>query len=401
MVSTMVLVTLASGWSYRWMETKYLERKIEEKNRQVFKLLSAAATEALIVEDGPVLETLISQSVLSLPDIHSISVENEDGIQLARWKSDNDVAGIQLISFDDEFIFEGESFGNLEVTWDLRRQHREIDDHMRQMQFLVSVVLFTLTIVILIIIHKLAVRHINRINQRVLDLAEGDLSTKITISASEELVRLANSVNSLASAIHLQEKREKELRQHRDHLDELVHVRTADLQKAKDDLEVLATIDSLTQLYNRASIDEAFKNETLLFARNISIFSIILLDIDHFKNINDVYGHQVGDDVLKAVSVLLKDNVRAIDRVGRWGGEEFLIICSGTDAAGAQILAEKLREKISQHKFASAEDMTCSFGVSTAEFKNQMNDILRRADLALYQAKDLGRNRVVFLSGMK
>ena len=207
-----MLATLAADFSQRWLATSYLKRLVAERNQQTFSLLSAATIEALIVEDGPVLETIVSQSVATIPNIHEVTIRNEDGIQLAKWSRGNEVADTHLLPFQDEFLFEGELFGSLEVIWDLSQQHGEIEEHVSHSRLLVSGIVVVLTLVILTIVHMLAVRHINRINQRIMGLAKGDLVTKVSVSASQELVHLADSVNSLASVLELNEQQKDELR---------------------------------------------------------------------------------------------------------------------------------------------------------------------------------------------
>jgi diguanylate cyclase (GGDEF)-like protein len=120
-----------------------------------------------------------------------------------------------------------------------------------------------------------------------------------------------------------------------------------------------------------------------------------LLDIDHFKKVNDSFGHPVGDQVLVHVASVLSECVRATDTVGRWGGEEFLIICPETDALGAAALAENLRHHIAGHPFPTAGNQSASFGVAEHRSGESMEATISRADTALYRAKNEGRNRVV------
>ena len=122
--------------------------------------------------------------------------------------------------------------------------------------------------------------------------------------------------------------------------------------------------------------------------------SVILMDLDHFKLVNDTYGHQVGDQVLVAVANLLRQGSREIDVVGRWGGEEFLLICRDTDLTGATILAEKLCRLISDHTFTTVGKKTGSFGVACLRSTEDTDTLIARADSALYRAKHSGRNRV-------
>lgn len=162
----------------------------------------------------------------------------------------------------------------------------------------------------------------------------------------------------------------------------------------KKQLEVLSATDRLTQVYNRSKLDHEFAHELKRAERYGQPLSIIMLDIDHFKSVNDEHGHLVGDSVLKEMASLLKKNVRNIDILGRWGGEEFLVICPETTLEGAMTLAENLREKIAEYDFETVGNKTVSMGV--AHFRNDESgdELVKRADDALYKAKEGGRNRV-------
>lgn len=159
-------------------------------------------------------------------------------------------------------------------------------------------------------------------------------------------------------------------------------------------LETLSTTDRLTGVANRLRLDAALEQEFARRARQNNFFSIILLDVDHFKRVNDTHGHPVGDTVLVEVSTVLRQHVRPYDLVGRWGGEEFLVVCSDTPADAAASVAEKLRAALQAHPIPVAGPQTASFGVATYRAGDTIADMLQRADDALYRAKQAGRNRV-------
>ena len=157
-----------------------------------------------------------------------------------------------------------------------------------------------------------------------------------------------------------------------------------------------AHTDFLTGLYNRYIFEEKLGQEILRFQRYNDTFSLIMADIDHFKNVNDTYGHSMGDTVLKEFATLLAQTIRVTDIIARWGGEEFVILCPNTDREGALTLAETLREKTQTYSFSVPEHISASFGVG--EFKNHSDaqELFRMVDEALYQAKEKGRNQVSF-----
>jgi len=160
------------------------------------------------------------------------------------------------------------------------------------------------------------------------------------------------------------------------------------------ELEAMATTDQLTGLCNRLELDTIYSKELVKAARYNKIFSIIMIDIDYFKSVNDTYGHQVGDSVLKELSHILQSSVRLSDTVGRWGGEEFLIICYETNLDGALQLAEHIRTAIESYDFDVVGRKTSSFGVGTYHKNDTQESMIERADIALYCAKEEGRNAV-------
>lgn len=159
-------------------------------------------------------------------------------------------------------------------------------------------------------------------------------------------------------------------------------------------LRDLSITDNLTQIHNRMGIDEALKSELDRLQRYEHHFGIILVDIDNFKKINDTYGHDIGDIVLIDVVKILKDYIRVSDVIGRWGGEEFLIICSEINEVDINRLAETLRMNIELHHFDNVQAVTCSFGTAIADKKSSIENLLKRSTQALYKAKENGKNMV-------
>jgi len=161
------------------------------------------------------------------------------------------------------------------------------------------------------------------------------------------------------------------------------------------ELEHKASTDSLTRLFNRSKLDDILEKEMALSYTISSPLSIIFLDIDHFKLVNDTYGHDIGDRVLISLANIIRSVTRKGDLAARWGGEEFMITLQATDITQASILAQKLRVSVEEYQFGTAGHLTISLGV--AEYKNNENkkSFIKRVDMALYEAKEGGRNRVV------
>ena len=160
-------------------------------------------------------------------------------------------------------------------------------------------------------------------------------------------------------------------------------------------LEKLSLNDALTGIANRRRINNLLDNEYERAQRYQTPFSIVLFDIDHFKKINDTYGHLMGDNTLKKLSKLVNETIRKTEIVGRWGGEEFILILPETNINSGFLVAEKIRKIISKTKFKDLGDrLTCSFGVSEYQQGITLDELIEQADQALYKAKENGRNMV-------
>lgn len=169
----------------------------------------------------------------------------------------------------------------------------------------------------------------------------------------------------------------------------------AELALKTRELERLAMTDALTGLYNRLKLQGALELELERFRRYHKAFSLLMLDLDHFKSINDLHGHGAGDEMLRTVAATLLGNLRKIDLVGRWGGEEFIVICTSTAEHEAAKVARKLRDAIHEIDHPGAGVVSASFGVAECLPSDDIETLLHRVDKRLYLAKAKGRNRVV------
>ncbi|MES2296251.1 MAG: diguanylate cyclase [Pseudomonadota bacterium] len=209
-----------------------------------------------------------------------------------------------------------------------------------------------------------------------------------------DIVLTARTASRAYRAERELEHQNEQLRHINANLELLVAQRTAELEEKNRALQTLSITDRLTGLFNRLRLDQVLEHEAARCERLGGDFALILLDIDKFKSVNDTHGHQVGDQVLMAMAQVLRRCTRELDIVGRWGGEEFLVVASGTDGEGARALAEKLREAVAEHDFPVVGSKSASFGVAAFRAGDSIEGMMARADAALYRAKEGGRNRV-------
>jgi len=292
----------------------------------------------------------------------------------------------------------GLRWGTLIALFDLT----EPEEQRRTIRSVVVVVSLVITFavlgVLIIGLWLIVVRPVRKLARVAAQVREGDLGTRVALSSNDELGHLAGTFDSMAS----------ELQEYTAGLEQKVVERTRELYEKNKELEnanarldKLARTDALTGVFNRGHFMETLEQECQRSDRTHNPFSVILGDVDHFKLFNDRYGHQVGDEVLKGVARVLGEGVRGTDVLARYGGEEFVVLLVDTDEEGGMQVANALREAIAKSTFSGPDgeevgQVTISMGL--AVYPHSTDDgahLLRNADMALYQAKEGGRNQVV------
>jgi len=171
-----------------------------------------------------------------------------------------------------------------------------------------------------------------------------------------------------------------------------------ELKQANEKLSLLARKDELTGLNNRRVLDEALDQELLRSSRTKRGFTVAIADIDDFKKVNDTYGHDCGDEALKALSIVLRNGIRSMDHVGRWGGEEFLFVLPETSLEGSQIVLDRIRRRVEEIDLkcnGQQEKLSISIGMTYCKGQCERNYVVKEADIALYEAKRNGKNKVL------
>ncbi|MGY2293069.1 sensor domain-containing diguanylate cyclase [Pseudomonas sp. SDO528_S397] len=208
-----------------------------------------------------------------------------------------------------------------------------------------------------------------------------------------EIAQLGQSLKRMTQSLL---GKERELQDTNASLEATVAQRTADLTQANAELLNLASHDALTGVYNRRRFDEKLMEYSLLFQRTGRAFALLLIDIDHFKRINDNHGHAVGDEVLRQFARLIPQTTRATDFVARYGGEEFAVLLPEIDEPDSpDVVAEKIRAAVAAAHFETVGQVTVSVGIGLAQASDSTTtELIKRADQQLYLAKSTGRNRV-------
>ncbi len=231
--------------------------------------------------------------------------------------------------------------------------------HLQRRLMYLSLVMVLMTLIVGYFIAKTISMPIEKLKNIAKAIGGGKLETKIDVRSNDEIGELAAVLGHMTDA-----------------------------------LKNIATLDHLTRAYNRKKLDEIMPMEMHRARRYSRHLAVAILDIDNFKNVNDVYGHSTGDVVLKTLAEIVKANLRNTSYFFRLGGEEFLIVVPETDINGIRILSERIRQIIEGYSFENVGTITVSFGVVQLENEDTVETLLKRADIALYQAKSSGKNRV-------
>lgn len=256
-------------------------------------------------------------------------------------------------------------------------------------------------------------RVLQRFTGRFREIAEGRLDQQLDLRADDEFADLATALNDMSARLNLSQREREDalgdLKGARDRLEEMVRQRSAELEKLnvmlRSEIEQrcqleaalaeAAATDTMTRLLNRRGMLEALEHTAEQARRQKSSFIVVICDIDHFKRINDQYGHSVGDQVLIALGRKLKASLKNNDAAGRWGGEEFLLLWAGQSITEAERRCNELRQSLGAAPiYPNGPQITVSFGVAEFTGLETLDRCINRADKALYRAKMEGRNRV-------
>lgn len=286
---------------------------------------------------------------------------------------------------------QGIRWGTIVGGLDIQRIQDSIFPIIESSAIIVVGVLIISTLFILLILTYNLLLPMKKLSETATSFAGGDLSARVPFGSMDEVGRLGVTFNSMAGDIE----------KHTRSLEESVRNRTQQLEEANAKLSELAMVDELTGLGNRRTLTSTLKMEFKRSRRDGASISLMMIDVDHFKNYNDTHGHPEGDEVLRKIGAILRNRLRGTDIPCRYGGEEFAAILIATDYENAGAVAEGIRKRIEEEDFNGEESqplgtLTVSIGVAT--FPNDADSpdsLIKAADVALYRAKEGGRNLVL------
>ncbi len=379
-----------------------LEESLDNRGASIARQLAPASEYGVFSGNGEILHG-IAVSTLREPDVRSVEISDNAGNRLA--EAENPNFPPQPVSFFEASIERSQTrlddFFGSEKNHGVRKTIGKVKVGMSRVSLvhkkesllfdalLIGVFVLFGAAILASSISKGFTHSILRLADTVEKLGKGELDTAVAVDSGGELEVLEKGVSAMASR----------LKSMVDQLESYSHGLENEVKRRTEELELLSVTDELTGLFNRRYLNRIMQEELSRCLRYGTNLSVCLLDVDHFKRINDYFGHQVGDDVLVSLANLLESSIRDTDIVGRFGGEEFVLIMPNTGLEEALLVADKIRMLVQKIIVldGGALPVTVSIGVVgcvESQIKS-LNEFISKADRALYSAKDLGRNRVV------
>ncbi|NNM81243.1 MAG: diguanylate cyclase [Burkholderiales bacterium] len=380
-----------------------LDDSLENRGKSIARQLAPASEYGVYSGNMAILQKMV-ESTLMEPDVSAVEIVDRAGNRLARAERSSEPAQKE-IQFEanilksqtrlDDYPDSRQEPGKTDVIGKvrIRMSRMSLIGRKRALLFDAFVIgffgLFGAT-VLAIRISRSVTDPILRLADTVERLGKGELDTLVAVDSGGELEVLEEGVRAMTARLRIMVEK---MENYSHELEEEVKRRTAELER-------LSVTDELTGLYNRRHLNRMMQEELARSLRYGTDLSLCLVDVDHFKKVNDCFGHQTGDQVLVAIATLLESAMRDTDNVGRFGGEEFAIVMPNTGLDEAVQGADKIRLLVQRMVMPGGCGITVSIGVvgCVESGVKSVSELVSRADRALYEAKDSGRNRVIAAS---
>ena len=409
---TVLLIALSmSSWMALREEEANLLKEIDQRGAYIGRFVAKSMAFSVVGYDYHTIQLLLDELTFS-DEIDYAKVTNAKGNSMgesgfATLDIDTEPAlNESLVMFTNNIQIDNETVGVLQLGLSTKHIMSRLETQKFTLLKREALIILLIAIGEFLALSYIIVRPVGKIidflRRNVDD--EGLLASKIPMVSNDEFGQLAQQFNTLNSQLN---KANKKLHSKIESADQRLLETNQQLTQLNEEFRVLSITDPLTGLFNRRHFDKLMETEVSLSNRHGDPNSILLLDIDFFKAINDTYGHYIGDVVLKNMTAILQKNLRHTDAVCRIGGEEFAVLCKRADRAGAMEIAEKLRAAIEATPMTPETDdelmITVSIGVASVPYdaKNTTpKQLYKDVDTAMYYSKNNGRNRVTHIADL-
>ena len=405
LVVTGIVVAFSIIGGFRiYQEKQRIATEIQRSGQERAALISEAVANLIIGYDYSNLESL-AERIVKQQDVQQIVIRNREGKAMVTRNSSvlRTVDGLPLTSI---VTFSGAPIGQVELLLSLQRLEQEINAMVRSILLEQLFFGFFLGLLIYLGASQVIVEPISHFRTHmhsIISSPDEEFPKKLDISSRDEIGELARIFNDMNQRVYEIQRRLRDKISLADTeliaTNEQLMTRSTELEDAFALMEKLAITDSLTLLYNRRHFDDCLAAAFSRAQRHQEPVCLILLDVDHFKHVNDSLGHAAGDYVLQELGRLIKSRIRETDTAARPGGDEFALLLYHTDKVGAKNLADDLLLLTRVHQFVfNGSNITATFSIGIALLETELNDVkalYAAADSALYEAKRRGRNQLV------
>lgn len=405
LLSVLLIGLTASGWMALKKEEHDTRQEINQRGSDISRFVAKSLAYSVVGYDYHTIQLLIDEITFS-EDIGYAKVVNIKGNTMAESGAKPDESDGMIVKFEQDIRLESEIVGTLTLGLSTENTLKRLESQKFALMKREAFVIFMIALGEFIALSLFIIRPVSVMEESLNDSVDetGQIVGKVPVISEDEFGSLAQKFNTLSSQLNeansrLQSKidlADKQLIQNNRQLMK----QSEELQRINEEFRRLSVTDSLTGLNNRRRFEELMKTEMEMSLRHGDVNSILVIDIDHFKDVNDKYGHQGGDAVLKKVSDCLKNSLRKTDILCRVGGEEFVALCKRADKDAAISVANKMCRDI-EHIATRYGDqnifVTISVGIATTNEINvshESGELYRQADAAVYYSKEHGRNRI-------
>ena len=414
LVLMFVLLTAltVSGWFALEEEKKSILQEVEQRGSDISRFVAKSLVYSVVGYDYHTIDLLLKEIIKS-DDVDYSRIINLKGKTMAEAGYLIKDDPLKMVVFHEKIVLDGDVVGNLVLGFSTTKTMQRLEKQKFALIKREALIILLIALGEFIALSFIIIKPVSTISKSLHEHDDDEVGAigLIPITSNDEFGDLAKQFNDLSENLNIANN---ELKSRVDYADnQLIKTNNILLERSKELLHLnaefkkLSVTDSLTGLYNRRYFEETLKNEIELVKRHGDTTSLLVIDIDHFKAVNDNYGHMHGDNVIKMISKNMKERLRETDVLCRIGGEEFVAICRRADKEAANEIAENIRKAIEESVTSTGKDkikVTVSIGISTATKDSDVSyiaDMFKYADIALYNSKDNGRNKVSHYSDIK
>lgn len=410
-LSVLTIALATTGWMAFQQQEREIVRSTGQHEEDVARYVSTSLAFSVIGYDYQTIQFLLDELTKSEEIVYA-KVMNSKGGMMAEAGSVLAHVGSRSV-LERDIVFDNKKIGQLQIVIDNTRIINQLKEQKLTLVMREAVIVLLIALGEFFALSYIIVRPVSVIANALAKGVDehGKITGDIPLNSSDEFGKLATLFNDMRSQLNeanvrLQSKIELADARLQEN-NERLRQQAIDMKSLNEELRRLSITDPLTGLHNRRHFDNMMETDLALSHRHGEISSIVIVDLDHFKNVNDIYGHKVGDRVLSHVANILKANLRKTDTICRIGGEEFVVICRRAGNEDAITVGEKLRRMVEINPLQAGKQsisLTISIGISSLppnEKDIAADEIFRKADAALYYSKEHGRNRVTHYDAIK